>query len=124
MSDEAPRKSLQQLIEEGVAARHHPNIPPLERAAGKLRQVVRWHGEMPATGYHNANGTDASFGAAFGANGERDFMRALVSSALLDLDEVKHGATEALKELLAAWEADDLPRWRTALIAARKVAPK
>lgn len=86
---EARKRTLPEIIRDGVATRHHPSIPPIERAAGKLRQIARWEGEMPSTGHRNPNGTEPSFATLFGSNGERDFMRALAQSAVEDLAEAE-----------------------------------
>jgi hypothetical protein len=53
-----------------------------------LEKIERWFGEFPETGmfWPNADGTESdrpmSYGAAWGSNGERDFMRAVARDAL------------------------------------------
>jgi len=57
-------------------------ILALREALGKIN---RWHGEFPETGRFWDRDTKAepmSYSAAFGSNGERDFMRAIAKSAL------------------------------------------
>lgn len=63
----------------------------LEEAAKVLEKIERWHGEFPETGqfWKNADGTDSdrtiSYGAAYGSNGERDYMRSQARSFLANL---------------------------------------
>ncbi|RWN55873.1 MAG: hypothetical protein EOR99_35060 [Mesorhizobium sp.] len=53
-----------------------------------LTKIEKWVGEFPATGkfWENADGTMSdrprSYGAQFGSNGERDFMRSVARDAL------------------------------------------
>ena len=53
-----------------------------------LEKIERWFGEFPETGrfWLSEDGTESdrpmSYGATWGSNGERDFMRAVARSAL------------------------------------------
>lgn len=49
-----------------------------------LEKVARWHGEFPATGkFFDAEETrPMSYAAAYGSNGERDYMRRVAQQAL------------------------------------------
>jgi hypothetical protein len=53
----------------------------LERA---LQSIAKWHGEFPVTGkfYDVEETRPMSYGAAYGSNGERDYMRTLALNAL------------------------------------------
>ena len=48
-----------------------------------LRIIEKW--ELPPSGRNWDDGRPMSFGAAFGSNGERDYMRSLASVALDDV---------------------------------------
>jgi len=52
----------------------------LEVAVGALEAVNGW--KMPETGRHWDDGEIMSYGACFGSNGERDFIRNLSREAL------------------------------------------
>jgi Lar family restriction alleviation protein len=47
-----------------------------------LEKIERWFGEFPDTGQQWPDGTPVSYGAAFGSNGERDYMRGIARAAL------------------------------------------
>lgn len=47
-----------------------------------LRRIARWHGEFPDSGMKWGDGSVMSYSAAFGSNGERDFMRQLALAAI------------------------------------------
>jgi|688.fasta_scaffold964552_2 hypothetical protein len=53
-----------------------------ERMRRALERVAKWHGEFPPTGKTWPTGEPMSYGAAYGSNGERDYMRALAREAL------------------------------------------
>lgn len=55
-----------------------------------LMKINRWFGEFPETGRKWGNGTDMSYLACYGSNGERDFMRGVARDALKKLHEVMH----------------------------------
>ena len=57
-----------------------PSKEEVLRAA--LERIARWFGEFPDTGRTWDDGSPMSYGAAFGSNGERDFMRQLARVAL------------------------------------------
>lgn len=60
----------------------HARIERLERA---LQRIARWHGEFPPTGRfwdEPENNRPMGYSAAFGSNGERDFMRQIALDAL------------------------------------------
>jgi len=49
-----------------------------------LRRIEKWFGEFPTTGrfWDNDEKQPMSYGAAFGSNGERDYMRNIAKEAL------------------------------------------
>ncbi len=49
---------------------------------GALRRIGRWHGEFPPTGKFWESGEPMSYGALYGSDGERDFMRETARTAL------------------------------------------
>lgn len=71
-------------------AKRSGNLTELREAAARLRsmeealaKIERWFGEFPETGrVWPGGGGPMSYGAAFGSNGERDFMRAIARAAL------------------------------------------
>ena len=58
------------LQEELIELRHN-NLELIEA----LRTIEIWFGAFPPSGHFNEDGTEMSYGAAFGSNGERDYMR-------------------------------------------------
>jgi hypothetical protein len=60
---------------------------PLHTAAKdlyeSLERIARWFGEFPPTGRTWSDGKEMSYSSAFGANGERDYMREVARAALL-----------------------------------------
>jgi len=68
--------------------RLHELREQLATARAALERISRWHGEFPPTGkfWENTNGTISDrpmqYGACYGSNGERDFMRAIAGNAL------------------------------------------
>jgi hypothetical protein len=54
------------------------------RMEAALRKIARWFGEFPASGKVFKDGTPMSYGAAYGSNGERDYMRQVALNALDD----------------------------------------
>lgn len=56
----------------------------IEKVKTILERIVRWHGEFPETGAFHGNDTSRpiSYAAAYGSNGERDYMRGLAAQAL------------------------------------------
>ena len=61
----------------------------LAEAREALRRIERWFGEFPPTGRYwdePQNTRPMTYGAAFGSNGERDYMRGL-ARAILSRDE-------------------------------------
>lgn len=53
------------------------NVP---EAAAKIRRIATWFGEFPRV--NDRQGGTMSYGAAYGSNGERDYMRAIAVEAL------------------------------------------
>ena len=49
-----------------------------------LKRIAKWHGEFPETGkYWDEEKTEPmSYGACYGSNGERDYMRRLAQEVL------------------------------------------
>jgi hypothetical protein len=54
----------------------------LETQRIALDKIARWFGEFPSTGDKWDDGTAVSYGAKFGSNGERDYMRGIALNAL------------------------------------------
>ena len=54
----------------------------IEALREALRRIERWFGEFPSTGKVWTDGTPMSYGAAYGINGERDYMRQVARDAL------------------------------------------
>jgi len=53
------------------------------RYRAALERIERWFGEFPKTGrVCLKSGDPVSYGAAFGSNGERDYMRGVAREAL------------------------------------------
>ncbi len=63
-----------------------------------LERIERWFNEFPPSGRKWQDGSPMSYGAAFGSNGERDFMRKVARDAvakvapLLEPKEPAHDA--------------------------------
>jgi hypothetical protein len=53
-----------------------------------LQRIERWEGEFPATGRVWDDGTNMSYFACFGSNGERDFMREIAREMLVKLESL------------------------------------
>lgn len=53
-----------------------------KRLREALTKIAKWFGEFTETGDCWQDGTPISYGAQFGSNGERDFMRSIASAAL------------------------------------------
>jgi hypothetical protein len=64
----------------------HDQIKTLRAA---LERIQRWEGEFPKTERTWPDGTEMSYFACYGSNGERDFMRGIAREALTALDESK-----------------------------------
>ena len=55
----------------------------MERLRAALARIERWHGEFPETGKTwEETGDPVSYSAAYGSNGERDYMRQVARDAL------------------------------------------
>ena len=63
----------------------------IARMRAALERVARWHGEFPETGkfWDDEKTRQISYGAEYGSNGERDFMRQLALDALRPNVEVE-----------------------------------
>ena len=57
-----------------------------------LERILKWHGEFPETDafYDGDKSRPISYAAAYGSNGERDFMRGLAATALELLRDPSH----------------------------------
>ena len=61
-----------------------------DRLRAALAKIAKWFGEFPPSGREWQPGEPMSYGAAFGSNGERDFMRQVAVDALNPVtDELK-----------------------------------
>lgn len=63
-----------------------PPSSSVEELRAALERIERWFGEFPDSGSHWNDGTPMSYGAAFGSNGERDYMRAIARAALFSVE--------------------------------------
>ena len=56
----------------------------VDRMQAALQRIERWFGEFPETGefWDNDARRPMSYGARYGSNGERDFMRQIAREAL------------------------------------------
>lgn len=63
----------------------------LNKMEEALRKIAKWHDEFPETDkyWDNEKLHKMSFGAAYGSDGERDYMRAIAKEALDYLDSNK-----------------------------------
>lgn len=59
-----------------------------------LERIERWFGEFPDTGRAWDDGSPMSYGACFGSNGERDFMRSIARAALATAPSAKPAERE------------------------------
>lgn len=69
------------------AGLHDADLPAeaareIERLRAALQRVARWHGEFPDSCRQWPDGQPMSYAAAFGSNGERDYMRQIALNAL------------------------------------------
>lgn len=72
-------RKLHTLYSAPQPAEQQPDVAQLVEA---LEQIERWDG-FPSTGeVWEGSGEPVSYGAAFGSNGERDFMRGVARKAL------------------------------------------
>lgn len=75
---------LQQIKDITSAAEAQQPSPDVTALVEALEQIERWDG-FPSTGKTwEGSGEPVSYGAAFGSNGERDFMREVARKALSD----------------------------------------
>lgn len=58
-----------------------------------LQRIERWFDEFPDTGQKWGDGSPVSYGAAFGSNGERDYMRAVARQALAEYAQASEALT-------------------------------
>jgi hypothetical protein len=58
-----------------------------DELAAALKSIEKWVGEFPPSGRTWDDGTEMSYGAAFGANGEQDYMREVARAALDKMKE-------------------------------------
>lgn len=54
----------------------------VERKTVALKKIAKWHDEFPPSCRFYEDGTQMSFGAAFGSNGQRDYMRGVAQLAI------------------------------------------
>ncbi len=57
------------------------------RYKAALERISKWFDEFPPTGRTWDDGTAMSYSAAFGSNGERDYMRQVAADALSPNDK-------------------------------------
>lgn len=63
-----------------------------------LERIERWHGEFPPTGKTWNDGSPLSYSAAFGSNGESDYMREVARAALTPPPDVTEAQSAAKTE--------------------------
>lgn len=74
-----------QLVTAAEVAELREQLAKMRRA---LTRIEKWHDEFPPTGvfWPNIDGTNSdrpmSYGACYGSNGERDYMRSVARDAL------------------------------------------
>lgn len=68
----------------------------VERKDAALARIEKWFGEFPKTGrYWDKQKTEEmSYAAAFGSNGERDYMRAVARNALATHSSTERGVVK------------------------------
>jgi hypothetical protein len=66
----------------GILARLTAAEAERDRLRKALERIERWFGEFPDTGERWNDGTPMSYAAAYGSNGERDYMRGIARAAL------------------------------------------
>ena len=57
----------------------------IELLVGAIQRVIKWKGEFPESERFYDDGTQMSYGAAYGSNGERDYMRDKLKQTLKEL---------------------------------------
>jgi hypothetical protein len=80
-------------------------VPNREAIREKIARIERWFDEFPETGKTWNDGTPMSYGAAYGSNGERDYMRAIAREALSLLDKSDQAGDGGVRELQEAGDA-------------------
>lgn len=76
--------------------KHNASQARLSEAVKVLERIAKWHGEFPETGefWVNADGSQSdrpvSYGANYGSNGERDYMREQAKDFIATLGEKKN----------------------------------
>lgn len=63
-----------------------------QRMSVALERIARWQGEFPDSGMKWSDGSPMSYAAAFGRNGERDYMRQVAADALNPKNEAERAA--------------------------------
>lgn len=76
----------------------HDSSVKVLRAA--LERIARWHGEFPAPDSKWDDGTPMSYGAAYGSNGERDYMRQVALDALAAAPSAKQEPSDPWANLM------------------------
>lgn len=79
--EDDPKATLALLFADYDALRAKPEASGAAALREALEKIVAW-GPFPATGRRWENGIEMSYGAAFGSNGERDYMRQIARAAL------------------------------------------
>ena len=82
---DAPASEWSDLLDDDIdfdiVEKQQRQIEKYRKALGK---IARWFDEFPATGqfWDEEKTNPMSYGACFGSNGERDFMRKIATDAL------------------------------------------
>lgn len=74
-----------------------------------LERIAKWHGEFPDTGKTGEDGSPISYGAWWGSNGERDYMRNVAHAALTEKPDDCRRALEFFDSLGVKYDQDTPP---------------
>lgn len=86
-----------------------PNVEAMRKA---LERIERWFGEFPPTADKWPDGSAVSYGAAYGSNGERDYMRKVAREALASAPSAIVPPREPTQAMYDAAKIIILPSYR------------
>lgn len=98
---ESQRHHLTEALRERNAAQSS-TASNIEAMRVALQRIARWHKEFPPTGQMWDDGSPMSYSAAYGSNGERDYMRQVALNALAVAPSATTFATPAGWKLVPA----------------------
>lgn len=79
------RVEMLSFVQDSLTERNRECVELRERCGrleGALKRIAKWHGEFPPSHRAWDDGSPMSYSAAFGSNGERDYMREIARTAL------------------------------------------